>query len=46
MFTNIGKTAMSSIITEIFDMGVCITDMEGKLVTSGFGIPPFVCITD
>ena len=33
------KTAMSSIIYEVLDMGTGITDAEGELASSGAGIP-------
>ncbi len=33
---------MSTIITEVIDMATGITDSDGKLVSSGMGIPFFV----
>ena len=40
------KTAMSSIIYEVLDMGTGITDADGELATSGAGIPGFVGVLD
>ena len=39
MFSSMRKTAMSSIIYEVLDMGTCITDATGNLAASGAGIP-------
>src|SRR2546430_7624430 len=38
MFATMRKTAMSSIIYEVLDFGVAITDREGRLASSGAGI--------
>jgi N-methylhydantoinase B len=46
MFTSMRKTAMSSIIYEVLDMGTCITDADGNLASSGAGIPAFVGTLD
>lgn len=42
MFATMCKTAMSSIIYEVLDFGVAITDRVGNLASSGSGIPAFV----
>jgi N-methylhydantoinase B len=46
MFAAFRKTAMSAIIYEVLDMGTAITDAEGKLASSGAGIPAFVGVLD
>ncbi|GLS36951.1 methylhydantoinase [Mesorhizobium tianshanense] len=46
MFAVMKKTAMSSIIYEVLDMGTGITDAEGALASSGAGIPAFVGVLD
>ena len=46
MFSSMRKTAMSSIIYEVLDMGTCITDANGNLAASGAGIPAFVATLD
>ncbi len=46
MFAAMRKTAMSSIIYEVLDMGTGITDAEGRIATSGAGIPAFVGVLD
>jgi N-methylhydantoinase B len=46
MFSSMRKTAMSSIIYEVLDMGTCITDADGELAASGAGIPAFVATLD
>ena len=46
MFSSMRKTAMSSIIYEVLDMGTCVTDAEGNLASSGAGIPAFVATLD
>jgi N-methylhydantoinase B len=46
MFSSMRKTAMSSIIYEVLDMGTCITDAGGNLAASGAGIPAFVATLD
>ena len=40
------KTAMSSIIYEVLDMGTGITDAKGEIACSGAGIPAFVGVLD
>ena len=40
------KTAMSSIIYEVLDMGTGITDARGELASSGAGIPAFIGVLD
>ena len=42
MFATMRKTAMSSIIYEVLDFGVALTDSEGNLASSGAGIPGFI----
>jgi N-methylhydantoinase B len=46
MFAVMKKTAMSSIIYEVLDMGTGITDAKGALASSGAGIPAFVGVLD
>jgi N-methylhydantoinase B len=46
MFAAMKKTAMSSIIYEVLDMGTGITDAEGRLASSGAGIPGFIGVLD
>lgn len=46
MFAAMRKTAMSSIIYEVLDMGTGITDAEGKIASSGAGIPAFIGVLD
>lgn len=46
MFAVMKKTAMSSIIYEVLDMGTGITDAVGQLASSGAGIPGFVGVLD
>ncbi len=46
MFAVMRKTAMSSIIYEVLDMGTGITDARGALASSGAGIPAFVGMLD
>jgi len=46
MFAVMKKTAMSSIIYEVLDMGTGITDARGALASSGAGIPAFVGVLD
>jgi N-methylhydantoinase B len=46
MFASIRKTAMSSIIYEVLDMGTAVTDGDGELASSGAGIPGFVGTLD
>jgi N-methylhydantoinase B len=46
MFAAMRKTAMSSIIYEVLDMGTGITDANGRLASSGAGIPAFVGVLD
>ena len=46
MFAAMRKTAMSSIIYEVLDMGTGITDAEGEIASSGAGIPAFVGVLD
>ncbi len=42
MFATMRKTAMSSIIYEVLDFGVALTDSRGNLASSGAGIPGFI----
>ena len=46
MFAAMRKTAMSSIIYEVLDMGTGITDAAGEIASSGAGIPAFVGVLD
>ncbi len=46
MFAAMRKTAMSSIIYEVLDLGTGILDGRGQLVSSGAGIPAFVGVLD
>lgn len=46
MFATMRKTAMSSIIYEVLDFGVCVCDARGDLASSGSGIPAFVGMLD
>lgn len=46
MFAAMKKTAMSSIIYEVLDMGTGILDARGRLASSGAGIPAFVGVLD
>ena len=46
MFAAMRKTAMSSIIYEVLDMGTGILDAKGHLASSGAGIPGFVGVLD
>jgi N-methylhydantoinase B len=46
MFAVMKKTAMSSIIYEVLDMGTGITDANGALASSGAGIPGFIGVLD
>ena len=46
MFAAMKKTAMSSIIYEVLDMGTGITDANGEIACSGAGIPAFVGVLD
>ena len=46
MFAAMRKTAMSSIIYEVLDMGTGICDAGGRIASSGAGIPAFVGVLD
>jgi N-methylhydantoinase B len=46
MFAAMRKTAMSSIIYEVLDMGTGILDAEGRIASSGAGIPAFIGVLD
>ena len=46
MFVAMKKTAMSSIIYEVLDMGTGIMDADGEIASSGAGIPAFVGVLD
>ena len=46
MFVAMGKTAMSSIIYEVLDMGTGVMNKDGELASSGAGIPAFVGVLD
>jgi N-methylhydantoinase B len=44
MFLCMKQTAISTIIYEVLDLGTGITNSEGELVGTGFGIPAFISI--
>ena len=46
MFAAMRKTAMSSIIYEVLDMGTGILDAKGEIACSGAGIPAFIGVLD
>jgi len=46
MFVAMRKTAMSSIIYEVLDMGTAVVDPRGNLASAGAGIPLFVAGLD
>ena len=46
MFAAMRKTAMSSIIYEVLDMGTGVLDARGGIACSGAGIPAFVGVLD
>lgn len=46
MFVAMQKTAVSSIIYEVLDMGTAVLDEHGELASSGAGIPAFVGVLD
>jgi len=46
MFAAMKKTAMSSIIYEVLDMGTGILDADGEIASSGAGIPAFIGVLD
>ena len=46
MFAAMRKTAMSSIIYEVLDMGTGIMDAQGEIASSGAGIPAFIGVLD
>jgi N-methylhydantoinase B len=46
MFAAFRKTAMSTIIYEVLDLGTAITDGEGNIASSGAGCPGFVGVLD
>ncbi|MEZ5812185.1 MAG: hydantoinase B/oxoprolinase family protein [Rhizobiaceae bacterium] len=46
MFAAMRKTAMSSIIYEVLDLGTGIMDGQGELASSGAGIPAFIGVLD
>ena len=46
MFAAMRKTAMSSIIYEVLDMGTGIMDANGEIASSGAGIPAFIGVLD
>lgn len=46
MFAAFRKTAMSSIIYEVLDMGTGILDDKGEIACSGAGIPAFIGVLD
>ena len=46
MFASMARAAMSSVIYEVLDFGVAITDADGELASAGAGIPSFVGMLD
>lgn len=46
MFIAMARTAMSSVIYEVLDFGVAITNAAGDLASSGAGIPSFIGMLD
>tara|TARA_B100001939_G_scaffold188992_1_gene162735 strand:- start:8724 stop:10421 length:1698 start_codon:yes stop_codon:yes gene_type:complete len=46
MFAAMALAAMSSVIYEVLDFGVAITDADGELASAGAGIPSFVGMLD
>src|SRR3546814_9965889 len=46
MFIAMRRTAMSSVIYEVLDFGVAVTDADGNLANSGAGIPSFIGMPD
>ena len=46
MFVAMKRTAVSSIIYEVLDMGTAVLDEHGELASSGAGIPAFVGVLD
>ena len=46
MFAAMRRTAMSSIIYEVLDMGTGILDAQGEIASSGAGIPAFIGVLD
>ena len=46
MFSAMARAAMSSVIYEVLDFGVAITDGRGELASAGAGIPGFVGMLD
>jgi len=42
MFAALGRTAKSSVIYEVLDYGVALTDAQGRLIAQANGIPPFI----
>ncbi|MBC6403417.1 MAG: hydantoinase B/oxoprolinase family protein [Hyphomonadaceae bacterium] len=46
MFAVTRKTAMSSVIYEVLDFGVAVTDKDGALASAGAGIPSFIGMLD
>ncbi|MDD9996824.1 MAG: hydantoinase B/oxoprolinase family protein, partial [Rhodospirillaceae bacterium] len=46
MFSSMARAAMSSVIYEVLDFGVAITDARGELASAGAGIPSFVGMLD
>ena len=46
MFAAMRRTAMSSIIYEVLDLGTGIMDAQGEIASSGAGIPAFIGVLD
>jgi len=42
MFAALGRTAKSSVIYEVLDYGVALTDAQGRFIAQANGIPPFI----
>ena len=46
MFSTLRRTAMSPIIHEVLDVGTGVMDGDGRLASSGAGIPSFIGVLD
>lgn len=46
MFAAMARAAMSSVIYEVLDFGVAVTNPQGELASAGAGIPGFVGMLD
>lgn len=46
MFATVRRTAQSTIIYEVLDLAVGLTDQDGRLITQGNGVPFFLGVID